>query len=133
VNLIIVSQIVKPPTETLPLRFLTMVSKGELSLSVLIEVSETEKDIYYKYMKDRGLMDFVEDFILPRYREEGIRLDTSLSYPKTIIVKAITFENVINLSGQIKNLSLLSNRLGNKTEFSEFSERLYRNLGRKIN
>ena len=106
-NLIIVSSIVKPPTETLPLRFLTMTCKHNLKFSVLVEVYHKKQDFYYKYMRKTGLMDFVEELIDPQDREEGIRIDSSLIYPKTILTKKITFENVVNILGQVKYLSSL--------------------------
>ena len=106
-NLIIVAAIVKPPTETLPLRFLTMTCKHDLKFSFLVDVYRKNQDSYYKYMRKTGLMDFVEELIDPNNREEGVRIDSSLIYPKTILTRKITFENVINILGQVKYLSSL--------------------------
>jgi len=105
VNLIITSEVVKPPIDVLSVRFLTMVCQEDLNLSVLVEVLNEDKDFYYRYMKDTGLMDFVEDLIPPEYREEGIRIDSFHNYPKTIIVKRIDLENVVGVLGQVKFLA----------------------------
>lgn len=51
------------------------------------------------------MMDFIDDIISPEDREEGVRVDTVLRYPKTIMVKKITCENVVALLGQIKFLA----------------------------
>ena len=96
---------VKPPIDVLSVRFLTMVCQEDLNLSVLVEVLNEDKDFYYRYMKDTGLMDFVEDLIPPEYREEGIRIDSFHNYPKTIIVKRIDLENVVGVLGQVKFLA----------------------------
>ncbi len=53
------------------------------------------------------MMDFIDDIISPEDREEGVRVDTVLSYPKTIIVKKITCENVVVILGQIRLLTEL--------------------------
>jgi hypothetical protein len=104
-NLIIVAPLVKPPTETLPLRFVTLVSKTELAIDVLVEVEQRMKDKYYKYMAKRGLMDYVAEFVTPIENEAGIRLDTKLNFPLTIQVKAIQFSNLTNVLGQVKCLA----------------------------
>lgn len=79
-----------------------MLAKENLQLNVLIEARKERIDKIYKNFKIRGLMDFVDDLIVPEYQIEGIRLDKELNYPKTILVKSITCENIINVIGQIK-------------------------------
>lgn len=63
--------------------------------------------MYFRYLKQQGMMDFIDDIISPEDREEGVRVDTVLSYPKTIIVKKITCENVVVILGQIRLLTEL--------------------------
>lgn len=104
-NLIIVAELSEPPTEGLFFRYLTLVTRSELSTSNLIEAEQEVKDIYYKYLKSKGLFDFVDQIITPQENEFGIRLDTELNYPLTIRAKSITCVNCVNLLGQIKHLS----------------------------
>ena len=49
-------------------------------------------------------MDYVSEIVIPEYRIEGVRIDTELNYPKTILVKSISCENVLSLLGQVKFL-----------------------------
>lgn len=104
-NLIIVSGLSSdPPSEGLYFRFITMVAKKDLDCTVVIESSKEEIDFYYSFLKKRGWFDFIDDFVLPEWREEGIRLDTQMNYPLTIKTKYIRCENTPLLLGQIKSL-----------------------------
>ena len=104
-NLIIASELTgDPPSEGLYFRFLTMVAKKDLDYDVVIESERENIDIYYKFLKKKGLFDFVDDFVVPEWRIEGVRIDTELSYPMTIRTKYIRCENTPNLLGQMKNL-----------------------------
>ena len=104
-NLIIASELTgDPPSEGLYFRFLTMVSKKDLDYDVVIESERENIDIYYKFLKKKGWFDFVDDFVVPEWRIEGVRIDTELSYPMTIRTKYIRCENTPNLLGQMKNL-----------------------------
>lgn len=104
-NLIIQAALSEPPTEILYFRYLTLASKTNLFLDCLIEAEQEMKDNYYHYLKIRGAFDYLSDIITPKENEFGIRLDTVLNYPMTILTKSITAQNVINLLGQIKGLS----------------------------
>tara|TARA_B100001123_G_scaffold443228_1_gene588784 strand:- start:2349 stop:2804 length:456 start_codon:yes stop_codon:yes gene_type:complete len=105
VNLIIVSQLVDtPPSDVLALRHITMVSKLDLYLGVLLEVEQEMKDPYFYYMKKLGLMDCVDEYVTPEEKEEGIRLDTELNYPLTIKRSSIRFPEVNSLLTDIKSL-----------------------------
>ena len=106
-NLIIVSDLVNPPSEDLYFRHLTMVSNLDLKHSVLIESEKEYVDIYYNYLKKKGLYDFVQEFVQPEWKVDGIRIDTELNYPKTIKTNYIRYENVENLIKQIKDLTLI--------------------------
>ena len=76
-NLIIVSELSSdPPSEGLFFRYITMMAKEELDYTPLIEAEKEAIDIYYKFLKKRGWADFVVDFVEPRWKIEGVRLDT---------------------------------------------------------
>ena len=106
-SLIIVSDLVNPPSEGLYFRHLTMVSSIDLFHEVLVEVEKEHEDIYYNYLKSKGLYDFVQEFIQPEWRVDGIRIDIELNYPKTIKTNCIRYENVENLIKQVKGLTAI--------------------------
>ena len=102
-NLIIASELSSdPPSEGLYFRLITMIAKEDLDYSVVIEAQEKEIDIYYHFLKKKGWFDFVEDFVLPEWRINGVRIDTQHNYPTTIQTKYIRCENTPNLLGQLK-------------------------------
>ena len=105
-NLIIVSELTC--NEGLYFRYISMVSKTELNYDILIESEKEKIDYYYKKLKSHGWFDFVDDFIEPRHRLEGVRIDTELNYPLTIRTDSIECGNTLNLLGQIKSLSDIS-------------------------
>jgi len=103
-NLIVVSKLTCD--EGLYFRFITMMAKHDLSYEdILIECEKEDIDQYYKVLKLKGWFDFVDDFVLPEDREEGVRIDTELNYPLTIQTPHIRCENTPNILGQIKSLS----------------------------
>lgn len=109
-NLIISSYLSNdPPSDGLCFRHLTMEAKYKLKYNVLLESEKKSIDECYKFLKEKGWFDFVDDFVLPEWREEGIRLDTELNYPLTIQVKYIKFENVTLIVEQIKVLKNITN------------------------
>lgn len=91
--------------EGLYFRYLTMVAKQELNLDVVIEADKEKTDFYFNFLKTKGWLDFVDEFVRPEWRVDGIRVDTELSYPNTILTRSISYENVLSLAGQMKNLS----------------------------
>lgn len=104
-NLIITSKIAcDPPSEGLYFRHFTMEAKHALDYDILLESEKESIDFYYKFLKERGWYDFIDSIITPQEREEGVRIDTELTYPRTILTKYIRCENTLNLLGQIKSL-----------------------------
>jgi hypothetical protein len=104
-NLIINAELSSdPPSEGLYFRFLTMVAKKDLKYDVLLESREEEIDNYYNFLRKKGWFDFVDDIILPEWREEGVRLDTNYNYPLTVKTEYIRCENTNLIIGQLKCL-----------------------------
>lgn len=96
-NLIIVSPLaVEPLSEGLYFRYLTLVAKTQLRYSILLEAEKKAIDFYWRHLKERGLFDFVDDFI-EENQEEGLRLDTDFNYSNTIVTKGIRCENTLAL------------------------------------
>jgi len=96
VNLIVVSELTC--NEGLYFRYITMIAKQDLNYDILIESKKEDIDYYYDVLKSHGWFDFVDDFIEPRHREEGVRIDTEQNYPMTIRTKQIKSMRSINQS-----------------------------------
>lgn len=102
-NLIINSLLIdSPKSDNLAIRYLTSFSKCDLNLHNLIEVEQELKDPYYKYMKELGLMDYVDYYITPEEYESGIRLDIDFNYTNTIKASCISFGNIQVLINQLR-------------------------------
>ena len=106
-NLIIVAGLTEPPTETLPFRHVTAVSKCDYKMDVLVESPQKMKDLYWRFMKGVGMLDYVEYIITPKEREEGVRLDYEFNYPRTIVARRISLETQIDLLKHIAVLSVI--------------------------
>ena len=104
-NLIISSSLSSdPPSEGLYFRHLTMIAKEELNYCVVIESEKKDIDFYYNFLRKKGWFDFVDDFVIPEWREEGVRIDTKNDYPLTIKTPYIRYENTLNLLVQVKSM-----------------------------
>jgi len=101
-TLIIRDQLVCPPTWFASYRDLTLYCHIFLKLDIVIE-SEAA-DIYYRWIKPKGGMDFIEDFVRPG-SEHGTRLDLASHEPCTIVTDRIAPENVHRLIGAIRALA----------------------------
>ena len=99
-NLIVVSSLTV--NEGLNFRLLTMFAKKDLNYDVVIESGEENIDYYFNLLRKKGWYDFVDDFVVPEWRIEGVRVDTEMNYPRTIRAKEITSQTVPSLLGQIK-------------------------------
>jgi len=103
VNLIISSLLIDTPlSDNLAIRYITAYAKCDLKLYNLIEVEQELKDPYYAYMKELGLMDYIEEYITPEEYESGVRLDVDFNYTRTIKTNCISFENTSSLTSQLK-------------------------------
>ena len=85
-----------------------MIAKTELDYDILIESKKDDIDYYFHLLKRKGWFDFVDDFVEPRHRSEGIRIDTELNYPMTIRANRIVCENTLGILGQIKSMRNLT-------------------------
>ena len=90
-NLIIPANLSEPPSEGLMFRYLTLISKNKLKYDNLLEAPNEMIDMYYSYLKRRGLFDYIDDIISPPHRESGIILQ----------VKLITWTNVNHIISNI--------------------------------
>ena len=101
-TLIIRDQLVCPPTWFASYRDLTLYCHIFFKMDIVIE-SESA-DIYYHWIKPRGGMDFIEDFVRPG-SEAGPKLDLTRSTASTIVTDRIAPENVHRLIASIRSLA----------------------------
>ncbi|OIR07248.1 hypothetical protein GALL_105040 [mine drainage metagenome] len=100
-TLIIRDVLVNPPTWFTSFRDLTLYCNVFFHDDVVIESEDA--DIYYRWIKPRGGMDFVQDFVRPG-SEDGVHLDIEYNYPRTVVTRRIAPENVHQLIAQIRSL-----------------------------
>jgi hypothetical protein len=98
-TLIIRDALVNPPTWFTSFWDLTLLCHTFLRFKTVIESEDV--DIYYKWLKRRGGMEYVDDFVRPG-TEDGIRLDVELNYPGTIVTDRIVPENTEALINRIR-------------------------------
>jgi hypothetical protein len=98
-TLLIRDQLTCPPTWFASYRDLTLYCAIFLRLDIVIE--SENPDPYYRWIKPRGGMDFIEDIIRPG-SECGLHLDLRREYPRTIITDRIAPENVHRLIASIR-------------------------------
>ena len=101
-TLLIRDQLTCPPTWFASYRDLTLYCAIFLHLDIVIE--SADPDTYYRWIKPRGGMDFIEDIIRPG-SENGLHLDLRREYPRTIITDRIAPENVHRLIASIRSLA----------------------------
>lgn len=90
-----------PPTWFASFRDLTLYCSVLLKLDIVIESEDA--DTYYRWIKPRGGMDFVEDFVRPG-SEDGVRLDVEHNYPRTVLTDRIVPENTHRLVALIQSM-----------------------------
>jgi hypothetical protein len=98
-SLIIRDQLVTPPTWFSSFRDLTLYCHVFMHAEIVIE--SEDPDPYWRWMRPRGGMDFIEDFVRPG-TEEGVRLDVEPNFPRSVITDRIAPENVHRLIAQIR-------------------------------
>jgi hypothetical protein len=98
-SLIIRDQLVTPPTWFSSFRDLTLYCHVFMGAEIVIE--SEDPDPYWRWIRARGGMDFVEDFVRPG-TESGVRLDVEPNYPCSVITDRIAPENVHRLIAQLR-------------------------------
>jgi hypothetical protein len=95
-TLIIRDQLTNPPTWFASFRDLTLYCSIFLKLDIVVESDDI--DTYYRWIKPRGGMDFIKQFVRPGTEEH---LDIERKFPRTVITDRIAPENVHHLIRQI--------------------------------
>ena len=106
-NLLVHAPLCEPPTESLPFRYVLSCAKLDCKMSVLLECEADMKDIYWEFMRKRGMFDFISDIVSP-LQEKGLGLDTKVRAQRaTVITKFIRFENQVELIKKIQDRIIL--------------------------
>lgn len=100
--LVIRDQLVCPPTWFASYRDLTLYCHVLLRLDIVLESADA--DIYYRWIKPRGGMDFIADIVRPG-SESGLRLDLVSTAPRTIVTDRIVPENTHRLIAAIQSMA----------------------------
>ena len=114
-NLIIHGDLVNPPSSVSSIRELTFFAHEYLHREVLLECSDN-KDFYYKFLKLRGAMDFIDDILLTG-EEKGDRIDTDVHYAPTVFVtKVINQYNILQI---LQSIGFSGVAIGNLFKFNK--------------
>jgi hypothetical protein len=103
--LIIVDALVEPPSEPFAFRTITMIASDNLEMDILFHTTQAMKDLYYHWMKPKGLLDYVDYILNEQENENGIRIDVCNTYPRTLVVQALTLDNQISVIGKLRWLT----------------------------
>jgi hypothetical protein len=88
-NLLISGELTAPPSEVSAFRTLTLYATVFKKLDCLVEVQKEEMDFYYKWLKDKYALDFVQQFVYIG-ETNGFRLQHSR-------IKKLTYNNLNDL------------------------------------
>ena len=106
-NLLVHAPLCEPPTESLPFRYVLSCAKIDCNASVLLECEEGTEDMYWQFMRSRGMFDFISDIVWP-LQEKGVSLDVEIRRQRaTILAKYVRFENQIEIVNQMKDRLIL--------------------------
>jgi|TARA_R100000084_G_scaffold90432_1_gene44432 hypothetical protein len=97
--------IVEPPTETLAIRGLCLYLNvfGRKS-EILLETQKENRDLYFKWIKQTGLSDFVEEIVFPEYKVRGFRVANEIVRPPYLRVDRISFDNLNDVLSRLKSV-----------------------------
>ncbi len=103
-TLIIKDELINPPTWFTSFRDLTLICSMRLHLDIVIETEHA--DLYYRYLKPMGGMDFIADFVAPG-SEAGLHLDNDFNFDPSIVTDRIVPENTHQLYNRIQFATVL--------------------------
>lgn len=101
VNVIFEAYLCEPPSSVHCFRDVTLYTSCFMKKYVLLECKRNEKDLYYKWLKNYGAYDFIDD-IVSINREKGYRVGKQKANLR------IDKINAHNLSYIINNLNILN-------------------------
>ena len=106
-NLLVHAPLCEPPTESLPFKYVLSCAKIDCEANVLLECKQGTEDMYWQFMRSRGMFDFISDIIFP-LQEKGVSLDIKIRKQRaTILTKYVRFENQVEIVKQMKDRLIL--------------------------
>jgi len=102
--LTIADSMVEPPSELMAFRTVTMMSHLDFHMEILFHTTQELKDLYFQWLKLRGLMDYIDYILTEQEWEDGVRIDNIKVYPRTVVTKFIRLENQLIILNQVKSL-----------------------------
>lgn len=87
-------ELLYPPTWLASFRDLTLCVSVLYKCDILIE--SDVPDNFYTWLKPKGMLDFVKDFVRPG-SERGVHLDTEARFRPTVSVDRIVPENTVHI------------------------------------
>lgn len=102
-TLIIRAELAGPPSLPSSFRDLTMYTAIRHKSDILVEIEREFTDTYWSWMKPRGLLDFVDQFVVPG-EEFGVFVDIKKRRPMTVYAPKIVPENLEELLLKLRGL-----------------------------
>ena len=102
-NLIVRAPLSEPPTEPLPFRYVLSCANIDCGMDVLLVCVHGTMYLYWKFLNQRGMFDFISDIILP-LEERGLSIDTKVRNQRaTILTSYIRIENQLDIIESIES------------------------------
>ncbi len=92
--LIFVEDIVEPPSESLAIRSLCILLQFQKDCDFLLETTPDMKDIYFSWIRQTGLSDFVKELILFEEEVEGYRIASDECKAPYVVADRISYSNL---------------------------------------
>lgn len=92
--LIFVEDIVEPPSESLAIRSLCILLQFQKDCDFLLETTPDMKDIYFGWIRQTGLSDFVKELILFEEEVEGYRIASDECKAPYVVADRISYSNL---------------------------------------
>jgi len=99
-KVIIEAQLSEPPSSISCFRDVTLYAACFAKVNVILECPSEQKDIYYRWLKNNGAYDFVDE-IVSLGEEFGYRIGTNKA---NCNISRITYENLNLIINKIKKL-----------------------------
>lgn len=97
---IIIAAGISEESETFAFRAVTFFSQKTLEVAVLILSDKELIDLYWKYLQQRGLLDYINYILSLDEKEEGIKIDNNKK--ADINIRGIRLDNQFDIEKRIE-------------------------------
>jgi len=95
--LIFVEGIVEPPSENLAIRSLCIQLSIKSDRDFILETTDEMKDLYFDWIKNWGLQDFIKELVLVEEKVQGLRISIDKRVQPCLIVDRIDYSNLAHI------------------------------------